>query len=136
MQEEFDQLARRGYPTFTPDAREELALCTFIQGLTPEHLKEHLRITAPKTFSAALEEAERVEPVLMAKCSQRPQVCQADIGDESASTEEDVCQARPSPAQSNWQCPLSRGRTRRSNEPCYHCGEVGHIARDCPAPAP
>ncbi|KAF7643854.1 hypothetical protein LDENG_00232180 [Lucifuga dentata] len=86
--------AQRRYPTFTPDACEELALCAFIQGLTPERLKDHLRITAPKTFSAALEEAERVEPVLMAKCSQRPQICQVDIGEEgSASTEEDVCQA-------------------------------------------
>ncbi|KAF7644241.1 hypothetical protein LDENG_00225350 [Lucifuga dentata] len=72
--------AQRGYPTFTPDACEELALCAFIQGLTPELLKEHLRITAPKTFNAALEEAERVEPVLTAKCSQRPRVCQVDIG--------------------------------------------------------
>ncbi|KAF7661646.1 hypothetical protein LDENG_00257190 [Lucifuga dentata] len=90
--------AQRSYPTFTQDAREELALCAFIQGLTPEHLKEHLRIMAPKTFSVALEEEERVEPVLTAKCSQKPRVCQADIGDEeSASTEQDVCQARPSP---------------------------------------
>ncbi|KAF7654556.1 hypothetical protein LDENG_00068320 [Lucifuga dentata] len=66
--------AQRSYPTFTPDAREELALCAFIQGLTSERLKEHLCITAPKIFSAALEEAERVEPVLTAKCSQRPRI--------------------------------------------------------------
>ena len=45
--------ACRGYPTFEEAAREELALGAFIHGLTPERLREHLRIMAPTSLSAA-----------------------------------------------------------------------------------
>lgn len=37
----------QGYPTFDPPACEELALSAFIRGLTPEKLREHLRLRAP-----------------------------------------------------------------------------------------
>lgn len=85
-----------GYPTFDPSARDELALSAFIRGLTPERLREHLRIRAPETLQATLEEAERVETVLSPCRLARSQVQQAEISDDDE--EEAVCQAQPSPA--------------------------------------
>lgn len=74
--------AQRGYPTFNSAACEELALYTFIQGLTPEWLKEHFRSIAPTTFNGALQEAERVDAVLMPCRPQRHQAQQVEISDE------------------------------------------------------
>ncbi|KAG7261528.1 hypothetical protein CRUP_011530 [Coryphaenoides rupestris] len=106
-------------------------------GLTPERLKEHIRTTAPTTFSTALEEAERVEAVMAPRNQLSPRVRQADVSNDEGDVERGVvCQTRPSPAQPGRQRPPFRPRTRRPNESCYRCGEAGHIARYCPAPAP
>ena len=129
---------QRGYPTFAAAACEELALSAFIQGLTPERLKEHLRIKAPATLQGALEEAERVETVLTPHRSARPQVRQADIDDNESEDEGGtVRRAQPSstPPPGPRQFP-ARPRTRQFTDACYRCGEPGHRARVCPAPAP
>ncbi|CAL8370365.1 unnamed protein product [Boreogadus saida] len=90
--------ARRGYPTFEEAALEELALGAFIHGLTPERLKEPLRIMAPTSLNAALDEAERVEAVMIPFKRPGPQVCRADVSDEEGNVEGRVVfQARPSP---------------------------------------
>uniref|UniRef100_A0A8C7ZGC4 CCHC-type domain-containing protein n=1 Tax=Oryzias sinensis TaxID=183150 RepID=A0A8C7ZGC4_9TELE len=39
----------------------------------------------------------------------------------------------PRPSQRH---PLPSRRQHRSSDRCYRCGEPGHIARNCPAPAP
>lgn len=57
------------HPTETPQigeaVQEELTVQALIRGLQPqEHLKEHLRLHAPSTLTAALEEAERVEHMI------------------------------------------------------------------------
>uniref|UniRef100_A0A8C5G7L1 Uncharacterized protein n=1 Tax=Gouania willdenowi TaxID=441366 RepID=A0A8C5G7L1_GOUWI len=56
--------AQYGYPTFDARAREELALYAFLQGLSPEPLRQHVRLAMPQTLRAALVEAERAEVVL------------------------------------------------------------------------
>ncbi len=58
--------ARRGYPTFPAAAREELSLHAFLRGLTPERLRQHVRLLSPRDLSEALREAERAEEVLQA----------------------------------------------------------------------
>ncbi|PWG68631.1 hypothetical protein DF186_24745, partial [Enterococcus hirae] len=58
--------ARKGYPTFPAAAREELRLHAFLRGLTPECLRQHVRLLSPRDLSEALREAERAEEVLQA----------------------------------------------------------------------
>uniref|UniRef100_A0AAZ1XRN0 CCHC-type domain-containing protein n=1 Tax=Oreochromis aureus TaxID=47969 RepID=A0AAZ1XRN0_OREAU len=48
--------------------------------------------------------------------------------------------SRPSPRHSRGDSgngtPLIRRRPRRPTDRCYRCNEPGHVAHDCPAPAP
>ncbi|KAG5286162.1 hypothetical protein AALO_G00011660 [Alosa alosa] len=55
--------ARRGYPTYSQGLHEEMALEAFVRGIHPERLKEHLRLSAPSSLSAAFVEAKRVENI-------------------------------------------------------------------------
>ncbi|CAL8378296.1 unnamed protein product [Boreogadus saida] len=54
-------LTRRSYPEFSAATREALALHAFLRGLQPESLGQHVRLTAPQTLDAALDQAERAE---------------------------------------------------------------------------
>lgn len=127
--------ARHGYPTFHATVQDELALQAFIRGLQPERLREHIRLHAPKTLPAALAESERVEHVLSTgnrPTDTRYRVCQAAY--EGSDDEEVTCQATTTPLKRP-----QRGSRRTAGQPierCYRCGEPGHIARHCPAPAP
>lgn len=121
--------ARRGYPTFSQSQQEEMALQVFIQGIYPERLKEHLRLNAPSTLSAAIEEAERVEHIL---CTEEPkhdirQAVKQEDGEELEATRQ--VSAQPTPRrQREWKRLAGR-------DGCYRCGEPG-LARNCPAPVP
>ncbi|KAK2899936.1 hypothetical protein Q8A73_013065 [Channa argus] len=55
---------QRGYPTFPVAAREELSLHSFLRGLAPERLRQHVRLSTPRSLEEALREAERAEEVL------------------------------------------------------------------------
>ncbi|KAK2912645.1 hypothetical protein Q8A73_006758 [Channa argus] len=55
---------QRGYPTFPFAAREELSLHSFLRGLAPERLRQHVCLSTPRSLEKALREAERAEEVL------------------------------------------------------------------------
>ena len=133
--------AQRGYPQFHTAAQEELALHAFLRGLTPERLRQHVRLAMPQFLSEALREAERAEAVLSTRSTQQkvsalqPHVRMANYDEEEEDAEE-VCQVHPSPRQSQRWPPPSRRRPPRQTDRCYRCDEPGHVARNCPAPAP
>lgn len=56
--------AQRSYPQFHASAQEELALHTFLRGLRPEGLLQHVRLAMPRPLDETLCEAERAEVVL------------------------------------------------------------------------
>ncbi|XP_064179522.1 uncharacterized protein LOC135248629 [Anguilla rostrata] len=60
-----DVATRRGYPQFGAAEQEELALHTFLRTLTAERLRQHVRLTTPRSLNGALLEAERTENILV-----------------------------------------------------------------------
>ena len=136
--------AQRGYPDFPAAAREELALQSFLQGLAPPQLGRHVRLAGPPNLDVALELAERAERELsdlQPSGASRPHVRQADYErDEDKDDEEECFQAWTSPQrprQRPSQRPPPDDRRRSgADRRCLRCDEPGHLARDCPAPAP
>ncbi|KAF7655090.1 hypothetical protein LDENG_00060900 [Lucifuga dentata] len=55
-------LTCRGYSSFLPPVQEELDLQAFIRGLHPEHLPEHVHLSAPTTLSATCRKLREQSP--------------------------------------------------------------------------
>lgn len=115
--------AQHGYPQFPTAAQEELALHSFLQGLTPERLRQHVHLAMPKTLSEALREAEWAEVVLSTWLPQQkvpmlqPHVKMTDYdGEEEV---EEVCRVQPSSPQLQRQPSSSRQRPSRLTNCCY-----------------
>ncbi|KAG5277106.1 hypothetical protein AALO_G00113590, partial [Alosa alosa] len=122
--------ARRGYPTYSQGLHEEMALEAFVRGIHPERLKEHLRLSAPSSLSAALAEAERVQNIFRTTESRHwvRQTSLEENGEELEVTRQTTAQP-PQRRPREWKRPAS-------GDGCHRCGEPGHIAWYCPAPAP
>lgn len=58
---DLQRLACRAYPDFSAAVQEELTLCAFIRRLGHACLREHVRLAAPHSLSAALDTAETAE---------------------------------------------------------------------------
>ena len=57
------RLAAQAYPSYPTDAREEMAVDYFIQGLDTVDLRRHVRLSRPKTLEAAISFAVEFEAV-------------------------------------------------------------------------
>ncbi|KAJ8375683.1 hypothetical protein SKAU_G00062630 [Synaphobranchus kaupii] len=112
--------AREAYPEFDAAAQETLALHAFLRALTPERLRDHVSLAQPGSISEALVKTTRAEDTLAIRPTPQPTHQHVRVADG-----EEVRWTRT---------PLQRPAGRQGQ--CYRCDEPGHIARDCPAPAP
>ncbi|XP_029938440.1 uncharacterized protein LOC115381302 [Salarias fasciatus] len=121
---------RQGFPTFPVSMLEELVLHAFLQGLTPERLRQHVQLATPQTLEEALREAERAKTILSTPrvgAKSPPRVRLADTAEEEAET---ALQAQRSTS------PQTIRRKCCEDDRCYRCGKPGHVARNYPSPAP
>ncbi|KAJ8356790.1 hypothetical protein SKAU_G00195840 [Synaphobranchus kaupii] len=86
----------------------------------PERLRDHVSLAQPGSISEALIKTTRAEDTLAIQPTPQPTRQHVRVADG-----EEVCWTRT---------PLQRPAGRQGR--CYRCDEPGHIARDCPAPAP
>ncbi|KAJ8364546.1 hypothetical protein SKAU_G00133770 [Synaphobranchus kaupii] len=86
----------------------------------PERLRDHLSLAQPGSISETLIKTTRAEDTLAIRPTPQPARQHVRVADG-----EEVRWTRT---------PLPRPARRQGR--CYRCDEPGHIARDCPAPAP
>ncbi|MGH0123370.1 UNVERIFIED_CONTAM: hypothetical protein FKN15_028461 [Acipenser sinensis] len=141
-------LARRGYPNYPPATQGDLAMEAFGRGLTPNALREQVRLAAPTSLELALAHAERVEAVLEEgerdwapggnqregrEWTDRPR----PTARQAQAEEEETADSHAAPP---WISDLAALiRTVSTQAPhtrlCWNCGKPRHLQRRCPSAA-
>ncbi|MGH0118987.1 UNVERIFIED_CONTAM: hypothetical protein FKN15_003536 [Acipenser sinensis] len=141
-------LARRGYPNYPPATQGDLAMEAFVRGLTPNALRQQVRLAAPTSLELALAHAERVEAVLEEgerdwapgenqregrEWTDRPR----PTARQAQAEEEETADSH---AATPWISDLAALiRTISTQAPhtrlCWNCGKPGHLQRRCPSAA-
>ncbi|MGH0116107.1 UNVERIFIED_CONTAM: hypothetical protein FKN15_023140 [Acipenser sinensis] len=141
-------LARRGYPDYPPATQGDLAMEAFVRGLTPNALRQQVRLAAPTSLELALAHAERVEAVLEEgerdwapggnqregrEWTDRPR----PTARQAQAEEEETADSHTAPP---WISDLAALiRTVSTQAPhtrlCWNCGKPGHLQRRCPSAA-
>ncbi len=109
-------LAQRSYPTFSEHVRDALILDAFIRGLTPDRLRQQVRIAQPASLDEALDQAQVIEGILDERSSGvvgHPRVFAAYSGDQNQSPT------------------VKTNAPQRELVVCWRCGKAGHLRREC-----
>ncbi|RXM98752.1 hypothetical protein EOD39_12681 [Acipenser ruthenus] len=124
---EVHYLTRKGYPSFTAEAQEDMATEAFLRGLTPESLRQHVRLSAPASLELAMKQAKAVEEVLEEGALMRTP------GSNQYSYSQ--TQARPARQLEITEVATLDTVQGRPFDPqpcrCWRCSQQGHIQRFC-----
>lgn len=114
-------LAHRSYPTFSESVRDMLVLDAFVRGLTPDWLRQQVRIAQPPNLDKALDLAQVIEGIF----DERP---------SGALSNNNVGHTRVFAAYSGEQSPsqsVKANASQRELVVCWRCGKTGHLRQEC-----
>eukprot|EP00731_Ephydatia_muelleri_P003528 Em0001g3528a len=138
-------LADKGYPSWPPERRLEVARNQFIQGILSSTIQLKLLTDSPETLDDAVKLAYRLQT---AELAQEHLKAEATIDDtrgggsscaigrsdgqvhklsqqiERLTEQLTKLRAEREPGKRNWP---------KKKLTCWHCGETGHLRRDCPS---
>jgi len=130
------RMAARAFPHIPQDAREEWILDQFLSGLTDQEQRRHVQFAHPHTVEEAIALADEYEgfynkprkPVAAAvtKSVVTPETTDLQSVIRDLQKKVEALQSHKGPRRVKGQ-----GQGRRVIR-CYHCGQEGHIVRECP----
>ena len=129
------RLAIRAFPKITHEAREDLIVDQFLQGLADAEMRRHISLTHPSGVDQAVglaTEYETVSQSIRTPQTHKPKQVAAVKGTNESRTdqllEKILGLVTPRAEQPGTERPRFRNR---STVVCYECGQTGHIKRFC-----
>ena len=138
-------LADKGYPSWSPERRLEVARYQFIQGILSPTTQLKLLTDSPKTLDDAVKLAYRLQTAELAQEHLKAGATIEDTrgGGSSCAIGRSDGQVHKLSQQVERlteqltklmaECEPGKRNGPKRKQTCWHCGETGHLRRDCPS---
>ena len=126
------RLAIRAFPNIAHEAREDLIVDQFLQGLPDADMRRHVSLAHPSSVDEAISMATEYETVSQSlkPCTGSKPKPVAMVKDAGGSKETNDLLRNLIDAMHKKE--TQQPKRRNNNITCFKCQEPGHIARDCP----